>query len=198
MASSKPNGAFTKGYAERKQWKLDEGLLRALEMTIPDRLPGVAAAPSVYDLGAGAGSYVRWFQERGYPLAVGFDGIPGVNKISEGRVIEVDLSKPYFGVSREFGTAHWAITIEVGEHIPYENESAFLDNVAASATMGLVVSWAVPGQRGRDHVNCQLPEYVACELGIRGWQLNHLMTESVRKVAGKGWDRKLMVFHPLD
>ena len=102
-----------------------------------------------------------------------------------------DLAKPLILRDR----ADVALCIEVGEHVPEEFLEKFLDNIAIFATEMMIVSWAVPGQRGRGHVSCLDPDWVAAELGLRGWTVSE-KTEAARQMAGKGWNKKLLVLEP--
>lgn len=180
--SEKPPGAFTTQFAERKEWKIDAGLWAAITATIPQ-------AARVIDLGAGVGKYVKALQDRGN-AAVGVDGIPDVGRLSGSLVMPWNLTKPLpFAPMSD-----WVLCIETGEHIPKEGEAGLLENIAGHATVGAIVSWATPGQRGRDHINCQPPEYITAELTKRGLTLNSEATTKARKAAGKGWDHKLLVF----
>jgi hypothetical protein len=179
-----PNGIFTERFARRRTWKLNEQLMDAMDSVIP-------AGLSVADIGAGAGMYVAEFRRRGRP-AIGYDGIPNVGDISEGRVREVDLAR--YQALESYLTAHWSICIEVGEHIPSSLQEIFLDNLCSSAKLGLIISWALPGQRGKAHINCRMPEWVACEVGRRDWELDEERTRQLREVMTRGWARKLMVF----
>lgn len=176
-------GAFSEQFASRKQWKLDDGLLRAILKVIPKDFTCV-------DLGAGVGRYVTELRSRGYTIK-GFDGIHNIAHLSDGLVQRADLSKPC-----KLGIVDCVISTEVGEHIPERYEFNYLDNVASHASEMIFMSWATVGQRGRDHVNCHMPEWVAIELVRRDldWKLNEQKTLAAREVAGKGWDRKLLVF----
>lgn len=183
-------GSFDREFAQRKNWKLDHGLWLA----ILERLRGQTDQPTVADLGAGVGRYVAELRAAGYN-AVGLDGIPGVNDLSEGRVYEVDFATETPHWETMWGAAPDAvISTEVGEHIPAEHAANYLRWCTEIPASLLIMSWAVPGQRGRDHINCRLPEWVASEVGKRGWVLDHDGTVRARATAGKGWDRKLLVF----
>jgi len=185
-------GAFDERFSARRKWKRDAGLLRALQWLFPPCYD----MRFVLDVGAGGGAYVEWFADQGY-AAGGVDGTPNIYKISEGQVIEFDLSvynerlpDVVFGqVVEVFG----AICIEVGEHIPPQFAGAVFDNLAATRAATLVVSWATPGQRGRGHVNCLNPNAVALQMLARGYQLD-ARTDEARRLAGRGWDHKLLVF----
>lgn len=178
------HGEFSTAFAEKKNWKVDQLLLQALRAVIP-------VGATVVDLGAGMGHYVAALRDLGY-VATGFDGIEGIEKSSGGLVLRADLTL-HQNLVLNYGFS-WAISIEVGEHIPAEHSITFLDNLAAAATDGLIVSWAVPGQRGHNHVNCQPVEWVCGQLGARGWIINYPQTLVARQLAGKGWRDKLTVF----
>jgi hypothetical protein len=178
-------GEFSNAFAARKTWKVDPDLWRALMAVLPD------TPVRIVDIGAGVGHYVEALSLQGHKVA-GVDGIPGIDQLSGGKVIEFNLTKAV-GWNPP---ADWALCIEVGEHIPEQFESVFLDNLAAAATEGLIVSWAYPGQRGRDHINCRLEGWVIDQLGQRGWDLNGDATQTAKLAAGGGWARKLCVFQP--
>lgn len=180
------NGSFSARFAKRKEWKVDETLFYAIRETIPN-------LSTVNDIGAGIGLYVQRLIDAGYD-AVGYDGIPNVSDLSGGLVREQDVTMFDAVADGRIRVAEWAISIEVGEHIPLIREQRFVKNLASCASEGLIISWATLGQRGRDHVNCHLPEYVAVLFFREGWHLDEDRTLAIRKAAGKGWDRKLLVF----
>ena len=178
------NGSFSAKHAAKKDWKLDAGLQRAIQMSL------AGGVRHVVDIGAGVGKYVEWLRDECRVEALGLDGIPGVGDLSNGLVEECDLT----GVlsQREFDLG---VCAEVGEHIPLELTEQFIANITSIVALRLLVSWAVPNQRGRNHINCQSPEWVANAFGRHGWQLQWDATEQLRKIAGKGWDHKLLFFH---
>lgn len=184
------NGSFSKSFAERKRWKLNEGLQRVL-------LEFTDAGDKVLDVGAGVGEYVKWLRSESRP-AWGVDGIESIEEISHGVVSQVDLTVP--GVCdklNEFAGDGYqlAMCIEVGEHIPSSLLRDFVTNLGRVKAQNLLVSWAVPGQRGRDHVSCRTPEWVANALGQCNWTLDEFQTRELRRIAGSGWDHKLLLFY---
>lgn len=185
MASSLLSpGAFTKRLNDRRANRpVDPGLLRAVVYVLP-------ATATIIDLGCGAGQLVFALRQLGID-AIGVDASPGTGDRRPGVLFEGDLTN---SLGREWPTRKWALNIEVLEHIPAELQDAALANIAESATDGLIVSCAVPGQRGRGHVACHSPEWVAAEFGHRGWIVDELATIEARKIAGRGWDRKLLIF----
>lgn len=182
MSNPAKHGAFDAAFAQKKQWKLDPGLWAAIQATLPP--PPL----NVLDLGAGRGRYVHELRQLGYN-ARGIDGIPDIVQLSHGLVLECNLARPAFWQT----AAHWSLSFEVGEHIPADGGQFYLDNVAASAADGIMTSWAVPGQRGRDHIQCQPPEWVVEQYNRRGWVVNAAATSRARDIAGRGWNRKLLV-----
>jgi hypothetical protein len=182
------HGAFDRDFAARRcrRHKVDPHLVEAIKYVIP---PGSMFC----DLGAGTGELVRELCRVGYN-GYGIDGTPGIVNLSGGVVIEGDLTSQRLTIM----PCDWAITIEVGEHIPREREAAFVANVAAAGRFGLIVSWAVIGQRGWNHVNCRDPLYVASAFEQHGWHVHAELTTRAREVAGAGWARKLLVFRRLD
>jgi SAM-dependent methyltransferase len=174
-------GGFTDAFARKRKGKLNAKLMDAIIRIIQ---PGC----KVVDAGAGDGQYVRELIRRGYD-AVGLDSTPDIFAISGEVVHFCDLAKPMIMHEQ----ADVALCIEVGEHVPEEFLPMFLDNVSSLARTALICSWAIPGQRGRDHVSCRLPEWVAAEFGHRGWFVQHEDTILARRIAGKGWDKKLLV-----
>jgi len=179
------HGAFEAEFARKKRWKLDPRLWDAITAILP------SPPLRVVDLGAGAGRYVRALADLGYE-ARGVDGIPGVEQISDGWVFQGDLSQPLVFPK----PAQWALSFEVGEHIPAELADHYLDNVAHAATDGILTSWACPGQRGRNHINCQPDNWVAQRYAQRGWQVDEPATVTARSFARRGWDKKLLVLRP--
>ena len=179
------SGAFDELTMRRRVGKPpDPGLVRVFLDLWPE-------PTSIVDLGAGEGRHVRVLRELGHN-AFGIDGSPGIEQLTEGLVQTLDLSVK--GAIRE-PMADWAICIEVGEHVPRECEEAFIANVAASARCGLLCSWATPGQRGRGHINCRTPEWVASRFGAL-LLFDEDQTLRSRALAGRGWDRKLLLFIP--
>ena len=186
------NGGFSEKFARNKKWKTDKGLLRAICEVIPQSTLGVRT--SVVDLGAGAGRYVERLCEAGYRCR-GVDATPGIEEISGGLVRQYDLTGTSLQDIRHAPhTFDWAISIEVGEHIPLHLERNYFRHCSMAAEEGLIVSWAVPGQRGRNHINCRTPEYVASCFGAMGWIIDEKNTAKARETAGKGWNHKLLVF----
>lgn len=130
---------------------------------------------SVYDLGCGGGGYAKPLVAAGLDVAC-YDGSPHASAMSDGLCSTMDLARPIDLEPRD-----WVLSLEVGEHIPSQFEKVFMDNVVKSAKAGLILSWAVPQQKGFGHVNCQTNEYVISEIESRGFVHDPELQKVVRE-----------------
>merc|ERR1712032_464872 len=85
--------------------------------------------------------------------------------------------------------------------IPREGEAQFVFNTVKYATKGIVLTWAVLGQVGNHHVNCQSSEYVHCMMNMFGWQgdmtLQDRLVSAAKKDTNVPWIQKsLNIFVP--
>jgi hypothetical protein len=144
---------------------------------------------TIIDIGAGEGRHVRELCRLGYSVC-GIDGCEEVEEITEGTVKWCDLSDPNTLLVEK---SDWGLFIEVGEHIPREHEKVVLDNVCSMVKDGLIVSWAVPGQRGHHHVNCRMPVYIASQFALRGFVVNDTLTQRLAELMGRKSRYKVMV-----
>jgi hypothetical protein len=145
--------------------------------------------PTVVDLGAGTGFYTKFLTEEGF-YCVAVDGNPFSMEISNGIVIPLDLTLDHKELFRELWDKsleceEWGICLEVGEHIPKEFEQNFLDNICFLSRKGIILSWAVPGQGGDGHVNCQPNSYIIGEMAKRGYELDVMSSDILRGSASK-------------
>eukprot|EP00971_Amphidinium_carterae_P210834 4183490-Amphidinium_carterae.1 len=161
-----------------KSAHLDKGLLRTL-------LRWVAVDSSLADFGALDGQYARWLNDTGLVLAFAFDGIEGVNELTDGIVTQVDLSTP-LEIPWRAGF-DWVMCLEVAEHIPPSREAQFLENLARHARKGLVLSWAPPEIEGEGHVNCQPLEESKRRVEAYGFVQDKEGTEALRQAAEISW-----------
>ena len=115
-----------------------------------------------------------------------YDGAPFSEESTSGTVRYLDLAVPQFWLQRY----DWVVCLEVVEHIPPEFESIVLDNVIRPATIGVVLSWAVPTQPGAMHVNPRTFEYVEEELRRRGLTLDANATEQLRNGSDLSWFKR--------
>jgi SAM-dependent methyltransferase len=145
----------------------------------------------LYDFGCGKGKYVDAFRTNGID-ATGFDGNPITSSIPYCKV--QDLTSPNF----QFEPVDFIMCLEVGEHVPKEFESALLSNIDKHLNPNgtLVLSWAIVGQPGFGHVNCQNNDYVIRTVESLGYSINTEAIELLRNSSTLSWFKDtILVFN---
>lgn len=161
---------------------LDKGIVAAV-------CAAAGRGASILDLGAGVGHYEAPYRACGLSWR-GFDGSANIEEATDGRVAWADLSVPI-----DVGPADWVQSLEVGEHLPAQFTDIFVDNLCRHARKGIVLSWAVPGQGGRHHVNNRDNAFVVTALAKRGFALDSARTRTMRSSATLSWmKRTSMIF----
>ena len=149
-------------WLKRKHHQHDLGLKKLLV----DEFSGTEQ--TFYDFGCGDAAYAKALNDAGLSVAC-YDGNPATPQITDGLGAVLDLTSDF-----DFGPRDWVICLEVGEHVPKEYEAKLLDNITKHASTGVIMSWALPGQRGTGHVNLQTNDYIASQMRDRGFHtLNH-------------------------
>ena len=131
------------------------------------------------DFGCGLGNYCDDIESQTMCQALGIEGnIPkqAVHKHIEELDLTTDLTN-----STDL-TSELVLSLEVGEHIPKEHMTTYLDNITAHAEEYLITSWAVRGQEGFGHVNCLDNHEILPEFEKRGFVLMEKETEDARSV----------------
>jgi hypothetical protein len=181
------NGFWTDRYATHF---FDEGLSTSLKDFFENE-----SSSSCVDFGCGAyGYYVKYFKDHNLNFE-GFDGNPHAPKLSNGLVKVMDLSQD-FNLKKKYD---WVISLEVAEHIPKQFESTYLNNLIKHCEKGIIISWALVGQKGIGHVNCQNNDYVKAVFEQKGF-INDLEAEKDLRInAGHTWFKNtVMVFRKQD
>jgi SAM-dependent methyltransferase len=136
----------------------------------------------VIDFGCGLGTYSRHLQNRGFDLVIGIEGTTG--EYLPSFVKKFDLSFPISSIegypSMEKNSYN-SLCLEVGEHIPSEYESIFLDNLSSLTSNKIILSWAVRGQLGHGHVNCLNNGEVIDKMSLCGFIFLKDDTEKIRR-----------------
>ena len=123
------------------------------------------------DFGCGMGDYLKKLHNNGFSNLHGFEG--EVRKGSPKFIKNWDLSNPiknYEGYNSLKKSAYNTICLEVGEHIPKQYESIFLDNITSLTTNKIIMSWAIIGQLGDGHVNCMNNDEVILKMDELGFK----------------------------
>ena len=163
---------------------------------------------SLLDVGAGTGMYGAHFHSlradpsRGSrkvdaPEWTGFDGSPDIENYTRTKgppgslTLQADLCDP----SLTLPTLDWAMSLEVGEHLPTHCLANYLRLLDAGNRRGLFLSWAVPGQSGHCHINTRAPAVVVATLAVLGYEYAVNDTLRARSEANTNWFKNtLMVF----
>ena len=127
------------------------------------------------DWGCGRGTYLRYFHDIGFEQLHGVEGTD-YPAFEFGNIAIQDLTKAI--VKDPIGNS---LCIEVGEHIPKEYEGVFMQNLVENTSGILILSWAIPGQDGIGHVNCQHNFYVMEEMDKLGMGILVGDTMEIRK-----------------
>jgi hypothetical protein len=109
---------------------------------------------SLYDFGCGHGNYTKTLIENGF-VCEGYDGNQYTEMLTDGLCKVLDLSVPFYKTKKDF-----VLCLEVGEHIPKIYEETLINNIHNHNTNGIIISWALVGQGGDGHINCQDNEYI--------------------------------------
>ncbi|XP_064114145.1 uncharacterized protein LOC135220693 [Macrobrachium nipponense] len=121
----------------------------------------------------------------------GFDSAFNIEQLSGGKIHTTDLSVP-LKLDRKYD---WVLSLEVGEHIPQEKEQTFIDNLVQHTCKGVVLSWAVVGQGGYNHVNTRNNDYIQQQMEKRGLALDTEASQNLRKKVSVSWFKNtLMVY----
>jgi 2-polyprenyl-3-methyl-5-hydroxy-6-metoxy-1,4-benzoquinol methylase len=145
---------------------------------------------SVLDLGCGMGDYAHLLQAYNYKVHA-YDGNPNTPQLTVGLGQVADLSQP-FDCGEQVDVV---MSLEVGEHIPKEFEQTFLDNLVVNRPKMIILSWAIPGQAGDGHVNCQTNRYIINKIERENYCFLPHTTHKLRKESSLWWFKKsLMVF----
>jgi hypothetical protein len=179
-----PNG-FWCGLEAKQQHRFDANLADALlNFFLQEK------ATSIVDFGCGEGKYIQTFSNHNF-YCEAYDGNPQTPILSNqiGKVL--DLSIP-MDLNRQFD---WVLSLEVGEHIPKEFETIFIENLIRHSSVGIILSWAVKGQGGYGHFNEQDNEYIKKKMASYGL-INDLEAEKeIRNESTLRWFKNtIMVF----
>jgi len=145
---------------------------------------------SILDLGCGTGQYAERFIQDGF-ICDCYDGNPNTPEISNNICGVLDLSVPV-----DLGkTYDCVLSLEVGEHIPEEYESIFIENIVKHSKNLVILSWATIGQGGYGHYNERPNEYIESLFLNYGFHREKEVESVLRQVPQWWWFKNtIMVF----
>ncbi|XP_046575998.1 uncharacterized protein LOC124284001 [Haliotis rubra] len=139
---------------------------------------------TVASFGDGPGDYKKFLDSTNRLRAYdAFDGAPYGRETSGGVVQFADLTVPLYGLP----LYDWIISLEVAEHIPTKSEDVYIDNIVRHAKKGIVLSWAVPGQGGLQHINNRPLAYVQNLLSSKGFDTDIVASKQLQEKATFPW-----------
>lgn len=169
------------GIFKKHKYKFDEKLAKSIF--------GQFDPIDVVDLGCGNGKYCNFWKNLGWNIQ-GYEG--NKNVVDGGLVKYMDLSKEQ-KIEKKYDLV---ICLEVGEHIPKEYETVFIDNLDKFTKNTLLLSWAVIGQKGKGHVNCKDNDEVISIFEKMGFMYDEKTSMLLRKNATLTWfHNTIMVFN---
>jgi hypothetical protein len=176
-------------------WNISEDVY-FLDESLADGIAELARGSSVLELGSGTGKYVKYLRSTGKLRSiVGYDGVPNIHELSRGLVQHADFTKE----GNLFPDADWVLSLEVGEHIPVAHEKTFLEYLTKQSRVGIIISWALPGQGGVGHVNLKTNEEVIGIMRSAGFRLLMHSSQKLRQAARLSWFKKtLFAFLRMD
>jgi SAM-dependent methyltransferase len=187
MASNfkiQPNGIWENqtGYGHH----FDEGIYKATLKFLKEK-----EIKTIVDFGCGKADYIKKFIKEGY-YCEAYDGNPHTPELTSGVGTILDLSKE-FDLNKKFDLV---LSLEVGEHIPKEYEEIYLDNLCKHSNKHVLLSWAIIGQTGDGHINCQNNDYIINEMFKRGFEYDLKNSLTLRQnVSNAFWFKNtIMIF----
>ena len=170
---------------ETGAYQTDDPKNHCFDRPLADAIAGVVQGTLV-DLGCGLGKYVKHFTAKGIDT-FGYDGNRFCRHVANCHVH--NLINP-LTCRRD-----WVMCLEVGEHMPPEYAEQLVDTIVANSKVGAIVSWAIPGQGGRAHVN-ELPNKdVVAMMEARGMLYDTVVSASLRDASSLRWFKNtVMVF----
>uniref|UniRef100_A0A061SH67 Methyltransferase domain protein n=1 Tax=Tetraselmis sp. GSL018 TaxID=582737 RepID=A0A061SH67_9CHLO len=179
------------GITESGAWYISRKYKYVFDKTLANALLVVFKGKSVLELGAGLGHYSKFLLSTGKLKALfSYDGVPDIQEVSRGLVHYADFTH-----SHNFSNVDWVLSTEVGEHIPTRYQQQFLSNIIQPAKVGVVLSWAVPGQLGEGHVNCLPNHNIVQAMFQNGFCLLPRTSQALRQTSSLPWfKRTIMVF----
>ena len=145
---------------------------------------------NIVDFGCGNAFYAKELIKEGFSCSP-YDGNPNTPKITNGLADILDLSNN-FDLGKKFDCV---VSLEVGEHIPEEFESTYIKNLTKHSKSFIILSWAVVGQPGTEHVNCKNNDYIIQKMSEENFKYLENESLSLRDNCHMFWFKNtIMIF----
>lgn len=153
-------------YTQQYYDEIDTGSLRSARVVVP-LVMNLTHPASVVDVGCGTGAWLQAFRESGVEDYLGIDGEYVAREslhVPADHFLVFDLEQPMV-LERTFDLV---VSVEVGEHLPAERASIYVDSLIRLGS-AILFSAAIPYQPGNRHINTQWPDYWIELFGSRGY-----------------------------
>jgi len=160
------------------------GAIRAAEHIIPAILQVVGPVGSVLDLGGGTGAWLQVFRRHG----VGKIQLVDHPSAAVDLLVEKEFFRPCDFGSEMPALARFdlAVCVECAEHLPAERADALIACLTA-ASDAVVFSAAIPGQKGKGHINERWPSYWKDLFARHGFERHDVLRPRILHQADVPW-----------
>lgn len=149
---------------------------------------------SLNDFGAGVGQYGRELLAREPTIMyMGYDGAGNVVRRTQGFVKFFDLTIPL-----SLPLADWLLCLEVGEHVPHQDEEMLVRNLHVHNRCGIILSWAPLDRVGLNHINNHDVSYIRNLFLELNYTVDTLLTATLRQRARHWMKDHLFAFRRRD
>jgi hypothetical protein len=131
------------------------------------------------DVGCGEGYLIEDLHKKFGKEVWGVDGSAVFQEFVDASIKDntdiVDLTKRH-----RLNKADVAISLEVGEHLPFKSSGIFVKNITSTRAKTIVFTAAPPGQEGVNHINLQPPSFWEEKFKKKGYKLNPILTKKFK------------------
>ena len=146
--------------------------------------PTLKKYSSIIDIGSSCGAFLKELNNhQSFDKLVGIDYSEDAEKLwccKNGQFIRADLNKKESLKIIKENLSHTSFDVlnctEVAEHLKTDDVILDLFEMLSNNNSILIFSAAIPGQRGRGHINCHWHGYWKEKIEARRWGYNHQMT----------------------
>ncbi|TFL17144.1 class I SAM-dependent methyltransferase [Jannaschia formosa] len=181
VAPAPPSGDHLKTYDSDFYAAQSDASYKAASYIVPllrEVLPGIS---SVCDVGCGAGTWLKVWEDEGVTDILGMEGgyVEEAFRATPERLVKVDLSLGDVPLADLVGRRFDLVTsLEVAEHLPEARGASFVADLCALSDT-VVFSAAIPGQGGKDHVNEQWQSWWVQHFNDQGFGAQDLLRPQI-------------------
>jgi SAM-dependent methyltransferase len=160
-------------YSKHRPWKRDY-------FEIAHALVRVLNFDSVLDLGCGNAYILEQLQKLGKTITAVDGSSFALDSMSPEVRQRAQIHDLRFPV--DLGHFDCVICTEVAEHLPSEFADTLVKSICVHGPRNIFFTAAIPGQKGRYHVNLQPQEYWVEKFSCHGYGFNQLLTQNLQDI----------------